>query len=229
MNDKKRILKDLTILYAEDDDQTRQVISKVLEMLTHSVITVKNGREAIEMYQKFPVHIAILDYVMPEFDGIAVAKILREKDPFLPIVMLSSHIEKDKLLNAIKVGITDYLEKPVDFDNLLSTLLKCVQKIAESGKLMIRLADNIHYNYIEKALHIDTYCERLTKNEYLFLEMLLERPMSLISKEEIESRLFNGEVEPNTLRNLVYRLRKKISIEVIMTVKDLGYMFRPSA
>lgn len=227
MNDKKRILKTLNILYAEDDEITRENISKVLEMLTRSVIVAKNGKEAIEMFHKSSAHIAILDYIMPEADGISVAKAIREKDPFIPIVILSNHVEKEKLLNAIKIGVTDYLEKPIDFNGLVSTLLNCVQKISESGKLMAHISDNIQYNYIEKALHTPTQCERLTKNEYLFLEMLLERPESLISKDEIESRLFNGEVEPNTLRNLVYRLRKKISAEVIITVKDLGYMFRP--
>lgn len=224
MHNQKQILKTLTILYAEDDDATRENISKTLEMFVHSVIAVKNGAEALETFDKKPCQIVLLDYVMPLMDGNAAARAIREKNPHVPIVILSSHVEKEKLMNAIKTGVSDYLEKPIDFEMLLSTLLNCVQKIINTGKFKIRLSDNIEYDHIQKSLRTAQSCERLTKHEYLFLEMLLERPGSLVWKEEIEQRVFGGDVEPNALRNLVYRLRKKIPAEVITTVKDLGYI-----
>lgn len=224
MNNKKQILKKLTILYAEDDAATRENVSKTLEMLVHNVIAVQNGAEALEKFDKEPCHIVLLDYVMPLMDGNTAARAIRERNPYIPIVMLSSHVEKEKLMNAIKTGVSDYLEKPINFDSLLSTLFNCVQKIINSGKFKIRLSDDVEYDHIEKLLHTKGHCERLTKHESLFLEMLLEHPGNLISKEEIEERVFGGDVEPNTLRNLIYRLRKKIPAEVIMTVKDLGYI-----
>lgn len=224
MNNKKQILKTLTILYAEDDAATRENTSKTLEMLVHNVITVQNGAEALEKFDKEPCHIVLLDYVMPLMDGNTAARAIRERNPYIPIIMLSSHVEKEKLMNAIKTGVSDYLEKPINFDSLLSTLFNCVQKIIDSGKFKIRLSNDVEYDHIQKLLHTEDHCERLTKHEYLFLEMLLERPGNLISKEEIEERVFGGDVEPNTLRNLIYRLRKKIPAEVIITVKDLGYI-----
>lgn len=228
MNDKKQILKTLTILYAEDDPNTRENTFQTLEMLVHNVIAVKNGIEALEMFEKKTCHIVLLDYVMPSLDGNGVAQRIREKNSDIPIVMLSSHVEKEKLMNAIKTGVNDYLEKPIHFDMLLTTLLNCVQKIIDSGKFKTHLCDNIEYDYIQKSLHTPTKSERLTKHEYFFLEMLLERPGSLVSKDEIEQRVFGGEVEPNALRNLVYRLRKKIDTELIVTIKDLGYILNLS-
>jgi len=229
IEDKKRILKSLTVLYAEDDPTTRENIAKTLSIFVNEVIAVKDGAEAIETFEKTPCHIVLLDYVMPLIDGNNVAKMIREKDNHIPIVMLSSHSDKEKLLSAIKTGVTNYLEKPISFDDLLVALMDAVEKLINSGRLMIRLADGIEYHYVEKALQTPTTCERLTKNEYQFLEILLSRPMSLISKEEIEHKLFSGEVDPNTLRNMLYRLRKKIPADVIITIKDLGFMFRPAS
>lgn len=227
MEDKKRILKNLTILYAEDNETTRKNIADTLGIFAKEVIAVKNGAEAIEMFEKKPFHIVLLDYVMPLIDGNTVARAIREKDPSIPIFILSSHLDKEKLLNAIKTGISDYLEKPIHFDALYAALMDGVQKLIDSGRLMTRLSDEVAYNYVEKSLHTSTTCERLTKHEYQFLELLLQRPMSLVPKEEIEEKLFSGEVEPNALRNMVYRLRKKIPADVIITIKDLGFMFKP--
>jgi DNA-binding response OmpR family regulator len=228
MEDKKQILKTLTVLYAEDDEITRNNISKTLSLFVHKVISVKNGAEAFEMFEKHPCHIVLLDYVMPIIDGNSVAQKIREDDSIIPIIILSSHTEKEKLLNAIKTGVTEYLEKPVSFEALYSALMDAVQKLIDSGRLMTRLGEEIKYSYVEKTLHTSTTCERLTKNEYQFLEMLLQNPMSLVTKEELEEKLFLGEVEPNAFRNMVYRLRKKIPVNVIITIKDLGFMFKPA-
>ena len=66
----------------------------------------------------------------------------------------------------------------------------------------------------------------LTKNEVLFLELLLEKPNHLISKNIIENSVFKASVDENTLRNMVYRLRKKIDTDTIATIKDLGYIIK---
>jgi len=227
MDNRLQILKTLTLLYAEDDPIVRENISKTLAIFVNKVITLKDGAEAIEMFHNRAIHIVILDYVMPLVDGNSVAMNIRKSDHLIPILMLSSHADKDKLMNAIKTGITEYLEKPLNFDKLYAALMNAVGKLIDAGRLMVRLADDIEYNYVEKILHTPTTSERLTKNEYQFLEMLLQYPKSLILKEEIEQRVFEGDVDPNTLRNMVYRLRKKIPADIIITIKDLGYMFHP--
>lgn len=226
-SDKKTILKTLNILYAEDDSLTRENITRTLELFAHKVFSAQNGSEALELFNKNQIHIVILDYIMPIMDGNSVATFIREKDPKIPIFMLSSHTEKEKLLSAIKTGVTEYLEKPIDFEPLLSALLDAVGKIIDSGRLTTRLCENLNYNFVQKTISTEESCERVTKHEYLFLELLLSRPMSLVYKQEIEDEIFDGEVEYHSLRNLVYRLRKKIPADVIVTIKDLGYMFRP--
>ncbi len=224
MDDKQRILKTLNVLYAEDNPITSENITKTLALFVNEVFVVKNGAEAVKMFEKKSVQIVILDYVMPILDGNYAAQLIRQKDSTVPILMLSSHVEKEKLINAIKTGVSDYLEKPVSFETLLGALMDAAQKIIDSGKLITRLCDGGSYNHVEKTIYTPDQCERLTKNEYQFLEMLLSRPRSLVSTEEIEEKIFAGEVDPNALRNLVYRLRKKTPFGIIITIKDIGYM-----
>lgn len=220
------ILKTLNILYAEDNPNMRETTSKMLSLFAREVISVENGTQALEQFKSNPFHIIILDYIMPIIDGNIVARQIRELNRDIPILMLSSYSDKEKLLSSIKVGVNDYLEKPIDFDSLYNALLRAVEVLIEKGKLKTTLWEGIEYDQVDKMLHTPTKSERLTKTESAFLELLLAQPNTLLSKEDIERRIFAGEVEPNALRNMVYRLRKKIPAQVIVTIKDLGYMIR---
>lgn len=227
MNKLKEILKSLTILYAEDDETTRENISKTLSLFVKEVVTASNGSQAIKLFEKQKFQIVILDYLMPIMDGMSVAKHIRNIDKNIPILILSSYADKEKLISSIKTGINDYLEKPINFNELHDALENAAQRILDSNKLIIKLGNETYYDYIDKAITRDGQYERLTKNESLFLEVLIDSPNILVNKTIIEERIFKGEVEANALRNMIHRLRKKIPVPVIITIKDQGYMFCP--
>lgn len=96
----------------------------------------------------------------------------------------------------------------------------------ENNLLQIKLDKNIYYSFVDKNIIKNGEKITLTKNEVLFLELLLEKPNHLISKNIIENSVFKASVDENTLRNMVYRLRKKIDIDTIATIKDLGYIIK---
>ena len=160
-------------------------------------------------------------------DGMTVAQHIRNIDKNIPIIICSSYTDKEKLISSIKAGINDYLEKPINFNILYQALETAAERIIDSNKLIIKLGNETYYNYIDKAIKTDQQYERLTKNECLFLEILLESPNTLVSKMIIEERIFKGDVEANAFRNMLNRLRKKIPVPVIITIKDQGYMFCP--
>lgn len=227
MNKIKKILKTLTILYAEDDQTTRENISKTLSLFVKEVVTASNGSQAIKLFQKQAFQIVILDYLMPIMNGMSVAQYIRNIDKNIPIIICSSYTDKEKLISSIKAGINDYLEKPINFNALHKALETVAQSILDSNKLIIKLGNETYYDYIDKAIKTDEQYERLTKNESLFLEILLDFPNTLVNKAIIEDRIFKGEVEANAFRNMLHRLRKKIPVPVIITIKDQGYMFCP--
>ena len=220
------ILKSLTVLYAEDDLVIQDSISRILKMFFKDVVIANDGKEAIENYNNKKIDILILDYVMPNLNGYETAKIVRKKDKKIPILITSAYTDKEKLLNAIELNLIKYIEKPILYDDLIKVFENIIKYMEENNLLQIKLDENIYYSFVDKNIIKNGEKITLTKNEVLFLELLLEKPNHLISKNIIENSVFKASVDENTLRNMVYRLRKKIHTDTIATIKDLGYIIK---
>lgn len=220
------VFKSLSILYAEDDLVIRESISRILNMFFKNVFVASNGNEALELYQNNKIDVLMLDYVMPNLDGYQTAKLIREFDKKIPIIIASAYTDKEKLLNAIELNLIKYLEKPILYDDLISAFNSVILFLEENNLLLTRLNENTYYSFITKTIIKDEQKISLSKNEILFIELLLEKPNQLVSKENIENIVFKENVDENTLRNMVYRLRKKLDSEIIITIKDLGYLIK---
>ncbi|WP_187386056.1 response regulator transcription factor [Aliarcobacter cryaerophilus] len=220
------ILKSLTVLYAEDDLVIQDSISRILKMFFKDVVIANDGKEAIENYNNKKIDILILDYVMPNLNGYETAKIVRKKDKKIPILITSAYTDKEKLLNAIELNLIKYIEKPILYDDLIKVFENIIKYMEENNLLQIKLDENIYYSFVDKNIIKNGEKITLTKNEVLFLELLLEKPNHLISKNIIENSVFKASVDENTIRNMVYRLRKKIETDTIATIKDLGYIIK---
>jgi DNA-binding response OmpR family regulator len=221
------ILKSLNVLYAEDDELTRKNTFKTLSLFVGTIFEAQNGADALKLFRSENIHIVILDFVMPSIDGYTVALEIRKIDADIPIIITSSFTEKEKLLSVIGFNLVSYLEKPIHFNDLMESLGQSVERLQLNGKLKIALSPEVAYDSISKQLITNGSEEPLTKNEYQFLEILLAKRSMLVTTRDIEERIYEGGVAPNTLRNMVYRLRKKLPGELIVTVKEIGYMLKP--
>ena len=226
MTKKISILKSLTILYAEDDLIIQESVSRILKMFFKEVYIANDGNETLEIYQNNKIDVLMLDYVMPNLDGCQTAKIIREINKKIPIIIVSAYTDKDKLLNAIELNLIKYLEKPILHESLMNVLNSVISFLEENNLLQVKLDENTYYSFITKSVIKNNQEIILTKNEVIFLELLLDKPNQLISKETIENQVFKESVDENTLRNMVYRIRKKLDSEIIVTIKDLGYLIK---
>lgn len=220
------VFKSLSILYPEDDLVIRESISRILNMFFKNVFVASNGNEALELYQNNKIDVLMLDYVMPNLDGYQTAKIIREFNKKIPIIIASAYTDKEKLLNAIELNLIKYLEKPILYDDLVKVFNSVVTHLEDNNLLFTKLTKDYYYFFTTKKIVTKEKEIILTKNEILFLELLLDKPNQLISKESIEENVFKESVDENTLRNLVYRLRKKMECDIIVTIKDLGYLIK---
>lgn len=220
------ILKSLTILYAEDDLVIQESTSRILKMFFKEVFIANNGNEAIEIYQRYKPNILMLDYVMPNLDGYQTAKLIREINKKIPIILVSAYTDKDKLLNAIELNLIRYIEKPILYDDLMNVFNSVISSLEQNNLLQIKLDEDVSYSFITKKIIKMNEEIVLTKNEILFFELLLDKPNHLVSKELVENLVYKEFVEENTLRNMVYRLRKKLDYQNILTIKDLGYLLK---
>ncbi|MDD2698248.1 MAG: response regulator transcription factor [Arcobacteraceae bacterium] len=218
------VLKNLNILYAEDDVEQKEAVEKTLKLLFKNVYTANDGLEAFEIFQKYNIQIVLLDYVMPNLDGYEVATKLRTLKPKIPLIIASAHNEKEKLLNSIQVQVIQYIEKPITQEKLLNVLGLAYLKLEQHNLLNIELNDAVVYSYLDNKLLFQDEEIKLSKQEVALVELLLGYKGQLVSKEVIEQEIFKESIESNTFRNIIYRLRKKIGENNLLTVQDVGYL-----
>jgi DNA-binding response OmpR family regulator len=164
---------------------------------------------------------------MPFMSGYDVAKEIRAMDKNIPIIIASAYTEKEKLLGAIELHLIKYLEKPMLYNDLKNVFLNSIANLKYHNKLNVKLDHHLSYSYITKVVATSDGREiQLTKNEMFFIELLLTKRSQLFSKKMIEDEIFGKTIDKNTMRNLVYRLRKKLNTDAIVTIKDLGYILK---
>lgn len=120
---------DLTILCAEDVKEARQLLAIYLRRQGARVLEAENGEQALQLYRQHHPDIIISDIRMPIMDGFGMSKVIRMQDGDTPIIFLSAHSEVELLQDAISLGATQYIVKPISFDKLKQALGLALEKL----------------------------------------------------------------------------------------------------
>lgn len=217
------ILKDLTVLIVEDESETRALMEQILLDEFAKVITAQNGDEGLKKFKKFSPDIVLTDIAMPIVDGLDMTDAIKKISSTTPIIALSAHSEKEKLLKAIDVGINKYIMKPIDVDEFLSTLKQVAQsKISQLN--LIKITDDCAFNKTKKVLIKGDTEISLTKKELAFISLLVEHLDSVVLHDDIKSVVWVGEsVSEAAIRTFVKRIRDKVGCDLVKNVPGLGY------
>lgn len=217
------ILKSKRILFVEDDFTTRLQMTHTLKMLFHKVYCAKDGEEAYNLYEDEQPDIILTDVRMPKKDGIKLTRQIRQIDYQIPIIMLTSFDDKNVLLNAANLAIDGYLIKPIEFMLLVEKLLQAIKRTHVTPNL-ITFNQNLIFNRDTKEFYYHNVIQTLGHKELELIEFLLENHHRTISKELIEAKLWNYEVQCNSaVKNLVLRVRKKLGNDIISVIRGVGY------
>ncbi len=221
------ILKNLNILYIEDEENIRINIKKVLLLLCENVFDVSCIEEAQIILKNERVDIIISDINLPNSDGISFIKELRKTDKTIPVILLSAFTDTKYLLEATKLKLVDYLTKPIDFKTLNNALQNCVEEILDNSRYSILFQNNIQYNVLHKKL-IDLNTKEeitLTSKELELLSFLIKNNNRIVSTDELKSNLWEDyfEATDSALKNLLNKVRKKIGKESIINISGVGY------
>jgi len=203
----------LTLLYAEDDLQSRKNYAFVLEEYFSKVYLAEDGREALDLYHEKKPDVLLLDISMPFINGLDVAKAVRTTNKDIPIIMLTAHAEQEKLLTAIPLGISEYLLKPIDDKSLMETVLKVIREI--QGRNIISIREKLCWNKINSNLFYKEENIKLTKKEHRLVAFLIRSLGEYFTHDTLILEVWDDEVpdvsHDNKLQQLVYRLNKKIN------------------
>jgi len=128
MTDKK-ILKNITVLYAEDEAVIQDGITETLNFFEINVICAKNGQEGLSLFKssKEKIDLILTDIKMPKLDGLGMVKKIREIDKYIPVIITTAHQETSFLMKSIDLGISAYVLKPIDIYKLAETLIKAIE------------------------------------------------------------------------------------------------------
>lgn len=217
------VLKYRKILYVEDDSIVRESTYDVLKLFFQEITVASDGESALS-YLNDSFDIIILDLKLPKINGIELAKRFREKHEHSLIFMISSYQEIADLKEALRIGMIDYLSKPLQFDELQKTLMICAQKLSKN--IIFTLGDNIIYNIESKTLFQDDKIVNLTKNEMLFVELILKYKNRILSYDVLSQEIFNTtntDVTIGSIKNLLLRLRKKLNCKIVENIFGIGY------
>ena len=222
-----KILKNLNILYIEDEKNIRLNIKKTLELFCENVFDAENILNAKEILTAQRIDIIISDINLPDMSGIDFVKEIRIRDKTIPIILLSAYTEKEFLLEATKLKLVDYLTKPINFKDLNNALQKCVEEILDNSRYIITFKNNIQYNVSHNCLIDNNEKEeiRLTNKELDLLNFLIKNNNRVCSAEELKSAIWDDYLEAtdSALKNLLNKVRKKIGKESIINISGVGY------
>jgi len=225
LNSHEIILKNSSILIAEDEERVRESFKKLLGLYVDSVFCACDGEEALSLYEEKKPDILITDVKMPKIDGIELIKKIRESDKKIPIIVTSAYTDQNYLLESIKLSLIEYVVKPMKESDLNRVLKRCAEILQENSKTIISFDELTFYDFVNKTFVHDGKEIKLTQKEVEFLELLLAHRGDLVTKQTIEDNLYiYEEAPPSALKNLVFKLRKKLPKDLIQTRGKLGYL-----
>jgi two-component system, NarL family, nitrate/nitrite response regulator NarL len=193
------------ILIADDHPHARKAVVAMLEDDPYFNIVgqAKNGKEAVEMSQLYHPDIILMDIEMPVINGLEATKIIKEKSPFIKVIVLSVSDNVADLFTAIQYGAQGYLLKNMEPDEWLQYLHSVVEGKSDATRGM---AGKLLYQFREKDLQNSSQAKSLTRREKEILLLLSEG----ISNKQIADQLFISE---NTVKNHLKNLLEKLELD----------------
>ena len=216
-------LKNLSILYVEDEPLIRKNAIEFLSRYCDKVFEAEDGVEGFQIYQEEKPDIIISDIKMPKLNGLELATKIRKEDKVTPIIMLTAHTQTDYLLKAVELQLIKYLVKPLSLKELKEALLMAIE-ILSGDSALVMLNSTTHYDRFNQTLFVDKKLIRLTYKELLFFDFLLKHKDRVVTYDEIEKIVWAYDVmSKNALRSLVRSVRRKTGIDFIENISGMGY------
>ncbi len=216
------------ILIADDEPDILEIIHFNLQQQGYEVITAKNGDEAIDQAKLTKPDLIILDIMMPGKTGIEVCNILRTQPQFKEtlIVFLTAMSDEGTEIKGLETGADDYLTKPISPKVLLSKVNSLFRRVNKTDSTVIKVGDIS----IDREKYMVTHKDQditLARKEFELLALLASRPGKVFLRNEILNQIWGTEVivGDRTIDVHIRKIRQKLDMDCITTVKGVGYKF----
>ncbi|GEA07659.1 DNA-binding response regulator [Alteromonas sp. KUL42] len=219
----------MRVLLVEDDKPLSNALAVSLQNANYVVDCVFTGHDALVTLQAGENDIVILDLGLPDMDGLEVLKSIRKRLTTLPVLILTARDKTLDKISGLDAGADDYLPKPFEIDELLARLRVLERRLGTASQSIINVK-NVSLDTAHHTLTIDGNEVHLPRRELMVLKALIENAGRILSKHQLESKLYEWgeEVASNTIEVHISHLRKKMPENFIKTIRGVGYCISKS-
>jgi len=225
------------ILVVEDEPNIAEVVSLYLERADFKVRIARDGEAALQALEQHIPDLIIMDLMLPEIDGFAITRWLRERSN-VPIIMLTARRDEIDRITGLELGADDYVVKPFSPQELVSRVRAVLRRAGQSqipAKQQQPISSGeLTIDPLSRSVTCRQQTLSLTAKEFDMLYLLVTHPRQVFTRDQLLERVW-GEVEyidPSTVTVHVRRLREKIESDPsdpshLLTVWGVGYKFEP--
>jgi two-component system OmpR family response regulator/two-component system response regulator QseB len=220
----------MRVLLVEDDEMIGQSLKPALAANGWSVDWVKDGALAQSALDDGDYACVLLDLGLPKRDGIEVLRHARNKGDRTPVLVLTARDGLDERILGLDVGADDYLVKPYEFRELLARMRAVIRRRDGSAHSVIG-SPELQLDLTTREVIINGERSQLSQREFALLHALMERPGAILSREQLENRIYGWgeEVSSNAVDVLIHGMRGKLGRDTIRNVRGLGWRIAPPA
>jgi two-component system, OmpR family, response regulator len=218
----------MRVLVVEDDRDLNKQLCQALRDAGYIVDYAFNGEEGHFLGDSEPYDAAILDIGLPQLDGLSVLEQWRRDGRTMPVLLLTARDRWSDKVQGIDAGADDYVAKPFHIEEVLARVRALVRRAAGHASNTLTCGP-VQVDLKASRVTVDGTPIKLTSHEYKVLEYLMHHPSKVISRTELTEHLYDQDFDrdSNTIEVFVGRLRKKLGVDVIETVRGMGYRVGP--
>ncbi len=216
------------LLVVEDDKDLNRQLTSALELAGYVVDRAFDGEEGHFLGDTEPYDAVVLDLGLPKRDGISVLEAWRKSGHRMPVLILTARDRWTDKVQGFDAGADDYVAKPFHMEEVLARLRALLRRAAGHASSEISCGP-VSLDTKAGRVLVDGNAVRLTSHEYRLLAYMLHHIGRVISRGELVEHLYDQDFDrdSNTIEVFVGRLRKKLGVDVIQTVRGLGYIAAP--
>ncbi|HSG96236.1 MAG TPA: response regulator transcription factor [Afifellaceae bacterium] len=214
----------MRILVVEDDKDLNGQLAAALKEAGYAVDCAYDGEEGHFLGDTEPYDAIILDIGLPQMDGLSVLEQWRRDGRTAPVLLLTARDRWSDKVQGIDAGADDYVAKPFHVEEVLARIRALVRRAAGHASNEL-VCGPVRLDLRASRVTVDGNPVKLTSHEYKVLEYLMHHTDKVVSRTELTEHLYDQDFDrdSNTIEVFVGRLRKKLGIDLIETIRGLGY------
>ena len=220
----------MRLLVVEDDKDLNRQIVTALEHAGYAVDHALDGEEGHYLGDTEPYDAVVLDIGLPKKDGITILEAWRAAGRVMPVLILTARDRWSEKVQGFDAGADDYVAKPFHMEELLARVRALLRRATGHATNEL-VCGSVRLDTKSGRVVVDGAPIRLTSHEYRLLAYLMHHGGRIVSRTEIIEHLYDQDFDrdSNTIEVFVGRLRKKLGVDLIQTIRGLGYMAAPSS